>query len=49
MVLRIEKAFGMSMDTLLKMQAWFDAFPMRDKADQVSVKRFVLAEYVQVR
>lgn len=41
MALRIEKAFGMSMDTLLKMQAWFDACAMRDRADQIPVKRFV--------
>lgn len=39
--LRIEKAFGMSMDTLLKMQAWFDACAMRDRSDQIAVKRFV--------
>lgn len=25
MALRIEKAFGISMDTLLRMQAWYDA------------------------
>ena len=41
MALRIEKAFGISMDTLLKMQAWFDAFTMREHADQISVKPFV--------
>ena len=41
MALRVEKAFGMSMDTLLRMQAWFDASAMRDRADQISVKRFV--------
>ena len=40
MALRIEKAFGMSMDTLLKMQAWFDGFTMRERADEISVKRF---------
>jgi addiction module HigA family antidote len=41
MALRIEKAFGMSMDTLLRMQAWFDSHAMRERADQISVKRFV--------
>lgn len=41
MALRIEKAFGMSMETLLKMQAWFDACAMRDRSDQIPVKRFV--------
>jgi addiction module HigA family antidote len=41
MALRIEKAFGVSMDTLLRMQAWFDSYSMRKRADQVRVKRFV--------
>ena len=41
MALRIEKAFGVSMDTLLKMQAWFDACAMRDRSDEIPVKRFV--------
>ena len=40
MALRIEKAFGFSMDTLLRMQAWFDACAMRDRADEIAVKRF---------
>ncbi len=40
MALRIEKAFGVSMDTLLKMQAWFDAAAMRDRADQVAVEPY---------
>ena len=40
MALRIEKAFGVSMDTLLKMQAWFDTCAMRERADEVAVKRF---------
>ena len=29
MALRIEKAFGVSMDTLLRMQVWYDSFTMR--------------------
>ena len=41
MALRIEKAFGVSMDTLLRMQAWFDSYSMRERADQITVKRFV--------
>jgi addiction module HigA family antidote len=41
MALRIEKAFGVSMDMLLKMQAWCDACAMRDRSDQIVVKRFV--------
>ena len=41
MALRIEKAFGVSMDTLLRMQAWWDAVAMRERADEISVRRFV--------
>lgn len=41
MALRIEKAFGISMDMLLKMQAWFDAHATRQRANQISVERFV--------
>jgi addiction module HigA family antidote len=32
MALRIEKAFGVSMDTLLRMQAWHDSHAMRQRA-----------------
>jgi antitoxin HigA-1 len=42
MALRIEKAFGVSMDTLLKMQTWFDTYTMRERADQIMVKPFVV-------
>lgn len=41
MALRIEKAFGVNMDTLLRMQAWFDAVAMRERTDQIVVERFV--------
>ncbi len=41
MALRIEKAFGVSMDTLLRMQAWHDSYCMRERADEVDVKPFV--------
>jgi antitoxin HigA-1 len=41
MALRIEKAFGASMDTLLKMQTWFDTYTMRERSDQIKVKPFV--------
>lgn len=41
MALRIEKAFGVSMDTLLKMQAWFDAHAMRQNADKIDVRRYI--------
>jgi antitoxin HigA-1 len=41
MALRIEKAFGVSMDTLLRMQAWHDAHMMRARAAEVDVERYV--------
>jgi addiction module HigA family antidote len=41
MALRIEKAFGINMDTLLRMQAGHDAWTMRQREQQISVKRFV--------
>lgn len=44
MALRIEKAFGISMDTLLRMQAWHDSYIMRSRADQIDVKRFMPPE-----
>ena len=40
MALRIEKAFGVSMDTLLRMQAWHDAVQMRARADEIRVERY---------
>jgi antitoxin HigA-1 len=40
MALRIEKAFGVSMDTLLRMQAWYDGYMMRQRAGQIDVKRY---------
>jgi antitoxin HigA-1 len=43
MALRIEKAFGMSIVTLLHMQAWFDGYTMRRQAQRTAVKRFVPA------
>lgn len=41
MALRIEKAFGVSMDTLLRMQAWYDTDAMRRRAGEIHVKRYV--------
>ena len=43
MALRIEKAFGVSMDMLLQMQAWYDASQMRARATEVRVRRYVPA------
>ena len=42
MALRIEKAFGVSMDMLLRMQAWHDASRsrMRARADDIRVQRY---------
>src|SRR5437764_12252864 len=40
MALRIEKAFGVNMDTLLQMQAWHDARAMRDRSNEIRVKRY---------
>lgn len=40
MALRIEKAFGVDMDMLLRMQAWHDAHTMRERAGEIDVKRF---------
>ena len=40
MALRFEKAFGLSMDTLMRMQCSYDAAQMRTRADEVDVPPF---------
>jgi antitoxin HigA-1 len=40
MALRVEKAFGVSMDTLLRMQAWYDSYTMRQREAEIDVRRF---------
>jgi plasmid maintenance system antidote protein VapI len=40
MALRIEKAFGVNMDILLRMQAWYDAKTMRRRAGEIHVRRY---------
>jgi addiction module HigA family antidote len=40
MALRVEQAFGVSMDTLLRMQAWYDGYVMRQRQREINVKRF---------
>ena len=40
MALRIEKAFGVSLDTLLRMQAWHDSHAMRQRAGEIKVSRY---------
>jgi addiction module HigA family antidote len=46
MASRIEKAFDVSMDTLLRMQAWHDSYTMRQRAGKIEVQRY---EPAQVR
>ena len=41
MALRMEKAFGIGMDLMLRMQAWHDAVRMRARADEIAVERYV--------
>jgi addiction module HigA family antidote len=40
MALRIEKAFGVSLDTLLRMQAWHDSYAVRQRESEIQVKRY---------
>src|SRR5262245_32240322 len=40
MALRIEKAVDVSMDVLLKMQAWHDTYTMRQRADEIHVQHY---------
>ena len=40
MALRVEKAFGTSMDMLLQMQAWHDASRMRARAREIAVEPY---------
>ena len=40
MALRIEKAFGVKMDMLLRMQVGYDAAAMRQNADKIRVQRY---------
>ena len=42
MALRIEKSFGVSMDTLLRVQAWYDSHAMRQRAAEIDVKRYTV-------
>lgn len=41
MALRIEKAFGPKMDTLLRMQTSFEIYEARKRERSIKVKRFV--------
>jgi len=41
MALRIERAFGVNMETLLRMQAWHDTYLLRQRADDLGVTPYV--------
>lgn len=41
MALRIEKAFGPKMDTLLRMQTAYEIAEARDREQEIKVKRYV--------
>jgi antitoxin HigA-1 len=43
MALRIEKAFGVKMDTLLRMQTAWEIAEARKRADEVQVERYLAA------
>ena len=43
MALRLEKAFSLDMDMLLRMQAWFDASEMRKQAKKIKISPYVPA------
>ncbi len=40
MALRIEKAFDVSMDTLLRMQTWYDTYTIRQRSGEIEVQRY---------
>ena len=42
MALRVEKAFGPKMDTLMRMQASYDIAEARDREREIKVKRYVV-------
>ena len=38
--LRVEKAFGVKVETLLNMQAWHDAHAMRQREGEIEIKPY---------
>jgi plasmid maintenance system antidote protein VapI len=44
MALRLEKAFGVSMDLLVRMQALYDVAQVRLRAKSIRVKRYAGAK-----
>ena len=43
MALRVEKAFDVNMDMMLRMQAWHDCANMRARADEIDVRPYQAA------
>ena len=43
MALRVEKAFGVQVDTLLRMQARYDTYQIRQREREIAVNRYVPA------
>ncbi|MEM8839646.1 MAG: HigA family addiction module antitoxin [Pseudomonadota bacterium] len=40
MALRVEKAFGVKMETLLRIQTRYDAYAMRQRESEIDVQKF---------
>jgi addiction module HigA family antidote len=49
MALRVEKAFGVNMETLLRMQAWHDAAAIRSRASEIDVKPYLPTPATEAR
>ena len=45
MALRVEKAFGLKMDTLLRMQTAYEIAEARERESAIKVKRYVAKPY----
>ena len=43
MALRLEKAFQLNMDMLLRMQAWFDTTEMRKQSGKIKISPYIPA------
>jgi addiction module HigA family antidote len=49
MALRMEKAFGVKMDTLMRMQNAYDIAQTRKRASQINIPRILLASTADLR
>ncbi|MDX2263457.1 MAG: HigA family addiction module antitoxin [Hyphomicrobiales bacterium] len=47
MALRVEKAFGIKMETLLRIQAWHDAYTMREQEDEIAVAPYPIPDHLR--